>query len=89
MKYWYQQYIFMFLALMATANCIRHLIRLGAWESFALILLKDLAVVIFVTYLFRLSRAIEERNLRNLAVRSMHTLLTVSFVGDAAVMLLK
>ncbi|MGP8188106.1 MAG: hypothetical protein ACLQKY_18735 [Terracidiphilus sp.] len=89
MKYWYFQYIFMFLALTGMANSTKHLIRLGAWESLAFILFKDLVVTIYVVYFFHIGRATKEMDLRNLAVRAMMALLTISFVGDAAIMFLK
>jgi hypothetical protein len=84
----YIQYMTMFLALVATANCIKHLVRLGAWESFGFILFKDLALVAFGVYLFRLSRTTENADLRNLAMYCLHGLLMMSFIGDYAIVLL-
>jgi hypothetical protein len=89
MKYWYFQYIFMFLALTMVADSTKHLIRLGAWESLAFILVKDLAVTIYVVYFFHIGRTSKDMDMRNLAVRSMYALLTISYVGDSAIVFLK
>jgi len=86
---WYIVYMLMLLAFLAMGNSIKHLMRLGAWESLGFVVFKDLVLALTVAYLFHLSRTSEETRLRSLALRSIWALLMVSSVGDYAVALLK
>ena len=87
MKYAGIQYIVMLLAAMYSGKCITHLVHLNLWISFGFLLTKDIALVILVIYLFRLTRSSHKAGkleIRNLVVRSMLSLLLVSMIADIA-----
>ncbi len=81
--------VLMSLALLAAANCFKHLMRIGAWSAIVFIAIKEVAVIATVAYMFRVSHRAETPNSQNLSVFAMYAVLGVSFVGDTAMVFLK
>lgn len=80
-------YVLVALTAITAARCIRDLTRWGAWESLGFILVKDIALALLVAYFSALSRTahkLQDFETRDLAVRSMLSLLAVSAFSDFA-----
>jgi hypothetical protein len=89
MKNRYILWILFFLALVGAANAIKHVIRWHSWQALVFVLIKDLALAVWVTYLYRLSRSSEDQKVITLSVRTVFALLLVSYAADYAIIMLR
>jgi hypothetical protein len=89
MKNRYILWIALFVALTGAANGIKHVLHWHSWQALVFVLVKDIAVLIAVTYLYRLAGSSDDQKVIALSVRVLFALLVVGYAADYAIVMLR